>query len=412
MRIVVHDFAGHPFQIQLSRWLAASGHTVFHAYCADIETPRGALEHRVSDPGSFSIVPVSVGRQINKYNLVRRAFDERRYGHELIRTLSEAAPDIVISGNTSPIVQAMLRRWTRRHNVAFVYWLQDIFTVALAHAYGGLKRMMLAPALALLRWLEFGTLSTADGAVVISEDFRTLLAAEGVRTEHVAVVENWAPADEVPLRPKDNPWSRQAGIAENFVFLYSGTLGLKHNPGLLSSLAKSFADDPDVRVVVISNGLGREWLEARKREEGLDNLLLFDFVPFETVPDCLGAADIQVAVLEPHAGVLSVPSKVLTYIAAEKPILGAIPPENLAAKIITRNGLGLNVHPLDVEAFVRAAHRFYESRTTQGYDAALRAYKEAQFDIERIGARFLNVFEGAQRNVKPFGQIGRTASSS
>ena len=30
MRILIHDFAGHPFQMQLSRQLAARGHFVTH----------------------------------------------------------------------------------------------------------------------------------------------------------------------------------------------------------------------------------------------------------------------------------------------------------------------------------------------------------------------------------------------
>ena len=395
MRIFVHDFAGHPFQIQLSRWLAGQGHAVFHAYCADIQTPRGALEIRETDSPGFSILPITIGRPISKYNLIRRIFEEWRYGRELIWSIAKAAPDIVISGNTSPIVQTMVRRWTRRHGIAFVYWLQDVFTIALSHALNGWKRLLLSPALMFLRRLEFGTLARADAVVVISEDFRALLAAEGVPVGHVEVIENWAPVDEVPARPKSNAWSQAVGIADKFVFLYSGTLGLKHNPGLLSDLAKSFSNDPDVRMVVISNGIGRDWLEAKKKADGLDNLLLFDFVPFEIVPDCLGAADVQVAILEPHAGVLSVPSKVLTYIAAEKPVLGAIPPENLAARIIVGNGLGLNVAPTDAEAFTAAARSLRKDAAAATYHQALSAYKAEHFDIDKVGAAFLAVFAGA-----------------
>lgn len=397
MRIFVHDFAGHPFQIQLSRWLATQGHAVCHTYCADIETPRGALEPRETDPPQLTIRPVSIGRQIRKYNLIRRFFDERQYAGELIRTVSQFAPDLVISGNASPIVQSRLRQWTRQAGRAFVYWLQDIFSVALAHAVRGPAALITALPRAVLKRLEFGTIARADAAVVISDDFKDLLAAEGVPTDHVAVIENWAPVDQVPLRPKANAWSMPAGLADKFLFLYSGTLGLKHNPGLLSALAASFCGDPAVKVVVISNGPGREWLERKKAEGGLHNLLLFDFVPFETLPDCLGAADVQLVILEPHAGVLSVPSKVLTYVAAEKPVLGAIPADNLAARIITHNRFGLNVDPTDVEGFLAAAHALRREEHRTEYIEALRAYKAEHFDITRIGDRFLAVFERAAR---------------
>ena len=46
MRILVHDYAGHPFQVQLSRELARRGHEVRHAYASALQTPRGELVKR------------------------------------------------------------------------------------------------------------------------------------------------------------------------------------------------------------------------------------------------------------------------------------------------------------------------------------------------------------------------------
>ena len=43
MRILVNDYAGHPFQLQLSRELARRGHTILHTYFADAKGPKGNL---------------------------------------------------------------------------------------------------------------------------------------------------------------------------------------------------------------------------------------------------------------------------------------------------------------------------------------------------------------------------------
>ena len=42
MRILVHDFSGHPFQMQLSRELARRGHDVLHVDCASYSRPEKA----------------------------------------------------------------------------------------------------------------------------------------------------------------------------------------------------------------------------------------------------------------------------------------------------------------------------------------------------------------------------------
>jgi hypothetical protein len=69
MRILVHDYAGHPFQVQLSRALARSGHSVLHLHFASFQTPKGAVERRSDDPDNFAIEGLTLGRPFAKYNL-------------------------------------------------------------------------------------------------------------------------------------------------------------------------------------------------------------------------------------------------------------------------------------------------------------------------------------------------------
>jgi glycosyltransferase involved in cell wall biosynthesis len=119
---------------------------------------------------------------------------------------------------------------------------------------------------------------------------------------------------------------------------------------------------------------------------------LFGFQPYEDLPDMLATADIVLVLLEPEAGAFSVPSKVLTYHCAGRPILGAMPAENLASRIIESNRSGIVVEPDDAAAFVAAAHLLVDDpdlRATMGRSG--RRYAETTFDIERIGDRFVEV---------------------
>jgi colanic acid biosynthesis glycosyl transferase WcaI len=87
---------------------------------------------------------------------------------------------------------------------------------------------------------------------------------------------------------------------------------------------------------------------------------------------------------------------VLSYLCAGRPVLGAIPLENLAARTIMRSSAGLVVQPTDREAFLLAAKRLRREpdlRSTAGQQA--RAYAEATFDTGRITDRFLEVIDQA-----------------
>lgn len=395
-RIVVHDYAGHAFQVQLSRWLAGQGHAVLHLYSSDVESPRGRLARGQDDPPGFAVEGVSSGRPLKKYALLRRWWQEMDYGARLAIRTAAFLPDVVLSANAPPAVQRGLHRELVRAGVPLLCWVQDIFTVGLETPL----KAWPAP----LRWMaqrfvgrvEFGTMRASAGLVVIAPEFLPILAACGVRHPHSTVIENWAPHGEIAPRPKDNPWSRAHGLADKFVFLCSGTVGMKHNPAHLANLARAFRDDGQVRVVVVSQGLGRTWLEGVKAVEGLDNLLLLDFQPFEVLSDVLAAGDVGVVLLEAYAGGLSVPSKVYSYFCAGRPVVGAVPAANLARRLIEREAAGLCVDPSDETAFVAAARRLYDGPELRaGMTARQLAYAGHAFDIDRIGARFTAVIDAA-----------------
>jgi glycosyltransferase involved in cell wall biosynthesis len=176
------------------------------------------------------------------------------------------------------------------------------------------------------------------------------------------------------------------------VVLYSGTLGLKHDPELLAGVARALRGRPKATMVVISEGLGADWLSVRAEAEGLDTLRILPFQPHSVLPEVLGTADVLTAILEPDAGAFSVPSKVLTYHCAGRPILGALPAANLAAKTIERAGSGVVVDPGDREAFTAAALSLLDDGPRRGrLGHAARQYAEVAFDLDGITEHFLSV---------------------
>lgn len=394
MRILVHDHPGHAFPFQLSRWLAGRGHEVRHVFSTSIESPRGRSDSQPDDPAGLTIEGVDLGAPIRKYDLPRRLYQEDRYAKLVAGRLAAFAPDVVLSGNCSPLIQRTLLRAAHARGSRFVYWLQDIYFYALARALSARLPGLGALPAAVLRRVELAALRRSDAVVAITEDFRDILVRGGVPPARIHVVENWAPLAEA-TPPPAGTWRAEQGLAGRFVFLYAGTLGLKHNPRLLAALARRWRNDPAVAVVVVTQGRGRAWLDSAKAAGGLDNLVLLDYQPAERVAEVTGSADVLLAILEPYAGVLSVPSKVLTYLCSGRPILAAIPPSNLAARTLERAGAGLVVPPDDEAAFLSAAARLRadaDLRETLG--RAGRAHAERAFDIDRIGARMLRPLAG------------------
>src|SRR6185437_10094739 len=125
--------------------------------------------------------------------------------------------------------------------------------------------------------------------------------------------------------------------------------GLKHNPALLAQVALHFQEEKrdDIAVVVATQGLGAEFLKKRVQERGIRNLIVLPWQPYERLAEVLASGDILTAIIEPDAGLFSVPSKILSCLCAGRPVVAAIPAENLAARTIKKARAGLVVEPND-----------------------------------------------------------------
>ena len=385
MRLVVHDYAGHAFPAQLARELASRGHDVLHLQCASFVSGKGRVEREPGDPAGLEFDRVVLDADFAKYAVRRRIGHERELGRRLGARIEAFRPDAVLS-NAPLLVQAVLQRRSRALGAGFVFWQQDVISAAARRVVGRLAEAPVA-------LLERHVLRRSDAVVVISEDFLPLLRRWGIQESKVEVIENWAPIAELPVLPRENAWAEEHGFAGAGVFLYSGTLGFKHDPSLLLELAQ-WAGEHDALVVVVSEGPGADWLAEHGRDEAA--LRLLPYQPYARLPELHAAADVLVALLEPEAGAFSVPSKVLSYLCAARPLLVSMPADNLAARIVERSGGGVVVPPGDGRALVAAAEELLadpERRAELGRSG--RAYAEATFDLETIGGRFERLLERA-----------------
>jgi colanic acid biosynthesis glycosyl transferase WcaI len=390
MRLVVHDYSGHPGQVHLSRELARRGHHVEHQYCASYTTGRGAIEHRVGDPPSFRVRALELRTQFARYSPILRLWQELQYAREATCAVLDEQPDIAVLSNVPLLSLLLLSLALRIRGIHYVFWQQDIYSEAI----NVIAREKLGRIGAFVGWVasrcERRIARDAAAVIAISDAFVAQLEAWGVRRSAVHVIPNWAAIDEMPLRPRDNDWAKSNGLVDSPVVMYAGTLGWKHDPSAIAKLAQTAPSG--TRVLVVSQGLGREWLEANA--DDAPGLTLLDYQPYEQLPDMLASADVLLVILEQGASRYSVPSKVLNYLCAGRPILALLPMENAVAEAVEAAGAGIVVPPGDGEAASAALKRLLSDpleRAKMG--TAAREYAERTFDVAAVGDRFEAVFD-------------------
>jgi len=394
MRILVNDYAGHPFELQLSRELARRGHNVLHTYFAAYQTPKGRLEED-SAQGLLAIVGINIGQEFSQHSALSRRSADRAYGHELCRQVVRFKPDVVISANTPLDAQHLLMSATRKQGAKFIFWMQDLLSSAVEFVLRKKGVPFAALAGKLYSRLERRLLRKSDAIICIAPEFRNGLIKWGVDSEKMFVIENWAPLDEIAPLPRQTAFSREQGLNGKFCFMYSGTLGMKHKPELLLELAQHFSERADVSTVVIAQGAGADWLRENSAKVPPESLRILPFQPYERHAEILASSDVLITLLDSECGTFAVPSKLLAYMCAERALLVAAPPDNLASRIVRRADAGVAA-PATVVDFLEGADRLLSNPARlPEYSANARAYAEEMFSIDRIGDEFLKVIDHA-----------------
>jgi len=389
-KIFVFDYSGHPFQVQLSRELARRGHEVTHSYCPAYPSGKGRL---TAEPGeSLEFAPIGGSAPLHKTRFVRRLLRELAWGFSLAREVRRRRPDVAMMSNAQIPTLVVFALAMRVLGKPWVLWHQDVYSVAVRSFAGhklGIGFRLVATSFELAeRWCS----RQASSIVVIARSFVPVHEKWGT-ADKVHVIPNWAPLDEIVPMERKNDWAVEQELDDCLTLLYSGTLGLKHDPALAVRLARAVRDrGVGVRLVVVNDGPAVEVLREEAARLDVD-ITLLPFQPYERLSEVLATGDVLLVLLEAQAGEFSVPSKTLSYLSAGRPIVGLMPVQNLAGELIREAG-GYVAAPVAGEIdgaaeWVAAVLADPDHRDELGQ--AARTLAENEFALEGAADRFESI---------------------
>ncbi len=255
------------------------------------------------------------------------------------------------------------------------------------------------PVIRLLERLELAAYAAADTVIVVSDGFRANLIGRGVPAAKIHTIRNGvAPGEFDPGAPPDARLRAKLGARpDDCLVLYAGTHGISQGLISVADAAAQLAGEA-IRFAFVGEGADKQRLRHRIAELGLDNVTLLDGVPHERVPALLAAADICLVPLRDVPLFKAfIPSKMFEYLAAGKPVVGAVAGE--AAQILREAGAWV-VPPADSAALAAAIRTLAADpprRQVMGWQG--RRYVEEYFDRGTLARQYRKLIDspGARR---------------
>lgn len=247
---------------------------------------------------------------------------------------------LIISPPLSNFLIGILLRLLGRR---YVLNVQDIYPDA-AIAVGVLHNSAF---IGILKRFERLAYRMADMVTVISKGFRSNLMAKGVPDDKLMVISNWINLEEIQPQPKSNSFSASQEIHDRFVVLYSGTIGLVSGAEIMTEVAQLLKDEAAIVVMIVGEGVVKAHLQTEAEVRRLNNLRFLPFQPRQVLPELLSSASVGLVTLKPGHGRNSVPSKILGYLAAGRPVIVSVDPESDTWAFVEEADCGICVPPGD-----------------------------------------------------------------
>jgi putative colanic acid biosynthesis glycosyltransferase WcaI len=278
-----------------------------------------------------------------------------------------------------------------------VYDVQDLWPES-AEASGLLKPGLLVDVLhRLADWVY----ARVDRLLVVSEAAREYLVQRGVDASKIRIARHWIDDSAFDAHASGRDVRAEYELGNHFVVLFAGNLGLVQGLETVIDAADRLRD-ANVRIVLVGDGSDRERLERDVQQRRLSNVVFAGRHPASAMPDFYRAADALLVHLRPAViANLAIPTKVLAYLAAGKPIVCAVP--GATAELIRAAGAGPVVPPGDPQQLAEAIRALASTPASERSGLGDRGprYLNAYFRREHVIGEYAHILEEAAQQGSP-----------
>lgn len=153
----------------------------------------------------------------------------------------------------------------------------------------------------------------------------------------------------------------ETALAGRKVFVYAGNMGIAQGMNILIDLAERLLNRTDVGFLFVGRGSDVTRLKALAQERKLDNVLFFDEIHPDEIPDLYMQCCAGIVALDPRHQSHNIPGKFLTYMQSGLPVLANINAGNDLAQMIRNEQVGQVCESNCVDELVLLAEKLLES---------------------------------------------------
>jgi len=261
----------------------------------------------------------------------------------IIAGLRAGRADVILAVN--PPITTAFSAWIAAliYRAPLVVGIQDVWPDCVI-LVGQLKGRLMVRLSYLMERIQY---KIAHRVIVLSKAMKDNLRNKNVPYEKIVIIPNWADLDFIRPGPKNIAFRKSIGLEGQFIVLFAGNHGYNAALECVLETAELLHAHSEILFLFVGEGNVKVTLMHTVVEKNLENVQFLSTQPEDRFLEILALANIGLVTLRRSLGELNVPSKVYSLMAAERPILAAVPENSEITTLLLEANCGIWVPPED-----------------------------------------------------------------
>lgn len=198
----------------------------------------------------------------------------------------------------------------------------------------------------ILLFIDKWIVSQAAEIIVISERIRnSLIQTRGITPSKVNIIPNWVDKESIFYVDKTNFRDEIKVSEDTFVIMYGGNIGKAAGVESLIEAVGSIQNNYDIVLVIAGSGSSLSSCKKIASQQKNVRIIFYSNWKSEDTSRVLSAADILILTTQGNQSLVSVPSKLISYMLSERPIIASVLADSETADVINKSGCGWVIPP-------------------------------------------------------------------
>lgn len=291
--------------------------------------------------------------------------------------------DAVLVYEVSPITQvypALLFRWLTKTPVCLYVldlWPETLFSHGFCKK-STVKKIMYS--------FIHSIYKRCDKIFISSKGFEKSILSSGYNSERIHYVPNWSEDFYKPVDNHKTDLREELNLDEScFVIMYAGNIGFAQSFETVLEASKILKENKDIHFVIIGEGSLKQWAIDETIKNGQSNISFIGRKPAEEMPEYFAQANAMLVTLKKRENYsLTLPSRVQSYLACGKPLLGCAGDE--VSRVINESGAGLSCEPEDAKSLAAMIDQMKQMQPEEIMGMSINAitYSQKEFCKDKL----------------------------